>query len=285
MAENDALRKVQEAETALLEVFAGICEENGLRYYLAYGTLIGAVRHQGFIPWDDDIDVMMPRPDYEKFLEVTRSGLPEGVRVDHYSRDGYRFYGSNIRFVNDRMQFAVPRGREVEWQSVWIDLIPMDGLPEEGKKRRRQLKRFLRNTLFLRVAVTAREGAQEGLPRGRLERIALFLNTRLKLGKLLSIRGVQKRIDRTKSRYDYDSSEWVHGWVFAYKGKCVYRREDFMEGTELPFEGKLYRAPRNYDRVLRTIYGDYMTLPPVEKRVQSHCVGFREEGNQEETEE
>ena len=131
MAENTALRQVQEAETALLEIFAEICEKHHLRYYLAYGTLIGAIRHQGFIPWDDDIDVMMPRPDYERFLEVTGSGLPEGVRVDHYSRQGYRFYGSNIRFVNDRMQFAVPRGREVEWQSVWIDVIPMDGLPAE----------------------------------------------------------------------------------------------------------------------------------------------------------
>ncbi len=285
MEKDEALRKVQKAETALLEIFADVCEKNRLRYYLAYGTLIGAIRHGGFIPWDDDIDVMMPRPDYEKFLEITRTGLPEGVRVDHYSREGYRFFGSNTRLENDRMQFAVPRGREVEWQSVWIDLIPMDGLPADEKKRERQLRRFLQNVRLLRVAVTAREGAQEGLSRGRLERLALFLNTRLKIGKLLSIRGVQKKIDRTKRRYDYDASEFVHGWVFAYKGKCVYRREDFLEGALLPFEGRLYRVPRNYDRVLRTIYGDYMTLPPVEKRVQSHCVGFREGESRERTEE
>ena len=276
MDKTEALKKVQAAETELLGVFADICEKNGLRYYLAYGTLIGAVRHQGFIPWDDDIDVMMPRKDYEKFLKVTQSDLPPEVRINHYSRPDYNFYGSNIRMESKKMQFAIPFGDHLQWENVWIDVIPMDGVPSDEKKRERLFKRFLFNTMLLRVAVTARIGAQESAPRGKLEKIILFLNTRLHLGKLLTIRGCQKRIDRTKSRRDYETSEFVHGWVFAYKGKCFYHREDFGEGKKLPFGGREFSVPENYDRVLRQIYGDYMILPPEEKRVQSHSVDFRE---------
>ena len=277
MDKNEALRKVQRAESEMLARFAALCEKHALRYYLAYGTLIGAVRHGGFIPWDDDVDVMMPRPDYERFLELARKELPEGLRVDHYSRDEYRFFGSNARLENEAVQFAIPQGDRVVWENVWIDLIPMDGLPDDEKKRARHLRSFVRNAMLLRLAVTARQGVQKDIPRGRLEKIAIFLNTKLKIGRLLSIRGMQKRIDRNKRKYDYETSRWVHGWVFAYKEKCAYLREDFGEGTALRFGEREYPAPGNYDRVLRTVYGDYMTPPPEEKRVAGHCVDFREE--------
>ena len=122
------LRALQLVELEILREFVRLCEANGLRYYLAYGTLLGAVRHKGFIPWDDDIDVTMPREDYERFAAICGAGLPGGLRWQSYATEGHYpvWFGKLIR-EDTVLRQALSDHLDIS-QSVFIDVFPLDGL-------------------------------------------------------------------------------------------------------------------------------------------------------------
>ena len=124
-----SLRKLQKIEADILQVVSKICDEEQIRYYLSSGTLLGAVRHQGFIPWDDDIDIMIPRPDYERFLRVASEKLPPYLALCHYTKDcNYPFRQAKV--VDKRYQLVREIFSDNKAYDVWIDVFPLDGLPK-----------------------------------------------------------------------------------------------------------------------------------------------------------
>ena len=122
------LQELQQIEFEILKSFRDFCDKNGLRYYLCGGTLIGAIRHKGFIPWDDDIDVMMPRPDYMKFIELNKAGWLDNIRrLDHYLLN-QNALGSILRLVDTRTEVDFLENLNNHEYGCWMDVYPIDGM-------------------------------------------------------------------------------------------------------------------------------------------------------------
>lgn len=253
--------KVQECEIDILKQIDLICKKYNLVYFGIGGTALGAVRHGGFIPWDDDIDIGMPRKDYEKFLEVAAKELPERYHVQNYFTEPRTpFYFTKIRKDNTLFVEYYLKDYPIH-HGIFVDIFPFDNVPK---------KRWLKNIHF-RVCRTIYQ---------------LFLCKSLKT--VCSSRFQQK--ENRKSLYrkiiHYSLFWFPKSWLFYSLDFCV-RFFNQWESTEishivrrrlrvnlkdlypikrLPFDGIEMPVPCNYDAYLKAQFGDYSTLPPEEKR-------------------
>ncbi len=265
----DWLRKLQQLEIEQLCVFAEICDKYNLRYYLVGGTLLGAVRHKGFIPWDDDIDVAMPRVDYNRFLDIAPHELPKDLELENpvqIPKDPY--YVTRLRRRNTVYESGYIRQFELPCTGVWIDVFPLDDQPRQesflqridGYLIERHLNRIIRN-YYNAGPITAGGGAY------------------LWLARCLPFAFYRKARDRIARRHEGKNLAY---WL-TYAGIFGYRKETFAKSVfeppaQLEFEGRLYTAPGDYHQWLLRMYGDYMQLPPPEKRVPHKAVRFLIDG-------
>lgn len=256
------LKERQDLAFNILKAFDAYCRKNELRYMVCGGTLIGAIRHHGFIPWDDDIDILMPRKDYEKFIENER--ITDLYRIVNYKKNK-NCYFPFTKIIDDRTVLMEEIDRPYEI-GVFIDVFPMDGVPEKDYNQIRHFSKIkkYRNLLTYNI-----------LP---FKRGKTLLTTFLKYVALIFSKTIytrfylNKKINLIAQRYDFDCSKYVAGLTSGY-GKCeVTLREDCTKYIEVEFEEIKVFAPSNYDEYLRCIYGDYMTLPSEEKRVSPHLV-------------
>ncbi len=252
----------KQVQLDVLVEFANFCEENNLKYFLAFGSLIGAVRHKGFIPWDDDIDVWMPRPDYEKFIQIFRE-KNKNRKYDICIPGEKKSKHSFVKMYNN-LSIKIESGVKYnnDYLGVDIDVWPLDALPYSYKEYEKWFKklRFQYLLFFARIS---------SLNYGSLIR-------RLKVLLLKSICGTKKQIlaktDKMHKRYTYENAKFV-GTVICYfdSMKGVFEKEWFDDFVMLEFEGKKFRAPVEYHKVLTQQYGDYMTPPPAEQQIPHHC--------------
>ena len=250
------LRQIQEAELQLLQTFAACCDKHQLRYYLAGGTLLGAVRHKGFIPWDDDIDVIMPRPDYEQFLEIAHSGELNGCRV----MDDYHDMPVNTPFAKlEKPDIKVSYRLKQEQQSLWLDIFPMDGMPADDEELKRHLKELRHLDYCLWQAQS--DGQKIANPLKRIAKKVLFFGYRRK-GSLY----YAKKMTACAKKYSYDECEYVGCSVGKYGEKERIRKADFEERCLMDFEGQPFYVSKGYDIYLKNLFGDYMTIPKEEDR-------------------
>lgn len=248
-----------EAKTIMLNILKEVtdyCEENELRYYLAYGTLLGAIRHKGFIPWDDDIDIWMPRPDYNKLRNIVKE----------------KSIGTNITILDYKKEKAFPFLKAIDNRTVakehffvteynmglYIDIFPLDGLPENMEKRNKILKRAIKLGKYFNLS-TYRFNT------GSTPKITFLKNLFYPFSRLLPKEVICKRLDNLCADNLYDLSEYTGNVVWGYPYKECIRKTCFLPEKHL-FEGIEFTIPSGYDQILRNYYGDYMTLPPVEKR-------------------
>lgn len=255
------LREVQLMEFEILKEYDRVCRKHQLRYTLGGGTLLGAVRHKGFIPWDNDIDVAMPRADYHKFLKLASMELPKHLKM-------YTPYNSDSRFSYSKILDL--RTIDVEFQHckeqplrLYIDIFPLDGMQgteQERKKRKNKVIRYVKWMHRLKEAKYKKKEAHG------LQAVAWYM---LSLVNCLVPRHVLiKYIDRYAAKYDFDTSEYV-GCVIGGAGghKELIKREEYAMTGEEEFEGCRFMTLKNTDLYLSNLYGDYMQLPPVEDRV------------------
>ncbi|MBQ9229561.1 MAG: LicD family protein [Prevotella sp.] len=236
----------------ILSDVAGFCERNNLRYFLAYGTLIGAVRHQGYIPWDDDVDIIMPRPDYDIFIDTY-----------NHTSGNYQVYCSkynkkcfiNFAKVHDvRTRYQEGYAVETEY-GIFVDIFPFDGYHS-----RFQYSQCYYASLLLRSKTSVwftEKAFYKNL-------ISLFLKMML---LPISIRRILGFIEKKSRRIEYESSTLV---CFFTDIAEPIRKSIFDNYIYSLFEGKMYRIPKEYDQILRIQYGDYMELPPIEERICKH---------------
>ena len=268
-----SLAQVQRVELDLLHKIAEICDAHDIRYYLATGTLLGAVRHKGFIPWDDDIDLLVPRPDYEKLLELLKSGiLVAPYSFSFLDDDTHHLPFLKIFFNPSKVieQKLLPEYRE---SKIWMDIFPLDGLSGSPTTIRFNywLERQLKSMLYTVITNPKTLGGHQ--------RLGTYIIR--PLAKLIGVRRIGRWMDSyAKSRCEFSQARIVGNLIWAMTPKEVINKEVFLETVNLPFEDGMFHCPSCYHEYLEALYGDYMTPPPVEKR-REHLSEFYLLGEEE----
>ena len=259
------LDELKQIELKILKHIHEVCTQQGFRYFLVGGTLLGAVRHKGFIPWDDDIDIGMPREDFNKFIDYCASNeLPFKIVSNKYNENyGYLF----AKAMDPTTTIIEESGNRYNIDlGVYVDIFPVDGLGDTLDEAISNLNktRFDRELLVAAnwkrfVRSKTRPIYQEPI------RIAFFLMSRFS--------SFSKLVAKIESKYDvkgFDKYKYVGSVCGAYRNREIMHIDIVSEYVELPFEDSFFRCPKEYDRYLTNIYGDYMQLPPEEKRITHH---------------
>lgn len=271
MSETYDLSAVHEADLKILKEIDRICRKYGIQYLLDSGTLLGAVRHQGFIPWDDDADVAFTRENYEAFAKVARKELPQGMKLlePHQLRGGKAFFDftPRILYMNSQTHEDSPEMQYYEGRlnHLYVDLFIQDELPE-GKLAAAWTRAL--HTVIYGFAMGHRFKLDYTRYKGISKAAVAVLAA---VGRAIPMKTIRR---------------WQHAAaVMNNKGKSRLRyysnyQPDYLyvtlekawndETVDLPFEDTVLMAPKNWHEVLTWIYGDYMQLPPEEKRVPTH---------------
>ena len=253
----------------VLREFIKICEEYGLNYFCAGGTVLGAVRHQGMIPWDDDIDVNMPRPDYDRFLEICESrDMGDYEVVSPHNNQTYPLLFSKM--CNRKTTLIEDADIPCVF-GLYIDIFPIDGTADDKDEAFHLMRRYHK----LKNRVTAISSHISFL-----NYIKLLLNPHewgRFVYKTIGFFGRQsyrasllQRIDVISYKHPYNKAKNVILYSGGYGRRDIYPKEWFQEYTMLPFEGIGIRVPAHYDDYLRQLYDDYMQLPSIEERGSRH---------------
>ena len=258
-----SMEEVQKVSLEILKIVSHICETHNFRYTLAFGTLIGAIRHKGFIPWDDDIDILMPRPDYEKLIKYIIEHPIENLKVFNWKYTKGYIYG--ISRVCD-MRYRIYEQNNIDCNlGVFIDIYPVDGLANtysDAKKAFDRSARY-RDELFMSVVKKYRD----------FKWVELFNNPHSALAKirrrLMGVSYYQKKLENEVTKYNFDDYEYVGvpNWNWA---RIVFKRDWFNELVKVPFEDSEFYITKYYDDMLKEEYGNYMQLPPESQRVYHH---------------
>lgn len=267
------LREIQLKELEVLKEFLKICRKYKLRYYCLGGTLLGAVRHKGFIPWDDDIDVGMPRPDFIKFEKIIRQELPEYMRYYSYKDGtGYNYYftkmtDSRIKVIDESA--VIPAERE-----VWIDIFPLDGMPGNAIKRKIHCFRLLTARMRLNYSMFS-TNVNTKKERALFEAILIKIGSILPVEKMLNTPKEFARLDKLMQKYSYDESEYLVNFMGVHKLKEMFHKKVYGKGKWYSFEDIRLWGPEDSDFVLKQMYGDYMS-PPSEAEMNHHNTRIKE---------
>lgn len=257
------LNKQQEKLLDILKWFHKICIENGLRYYALGGTMLGAIRHRGFIPWDDDIDIGMPRKDYEKFIVLCTNLQDERFFVETVnSPQKDYFYGYTK--IYDKSTTLIEKTRKNIKRGIYIDLFPLDGAGnsiEEAKKIFNVVHRKYQLVIARTCAV---------LPRRKWYKNAIAIIARMIPELVLSNKNELIQIDRLCQTYAYDDCKLIGNFLGNWGLKEVMPKDVMGIPTEYEFEDTIVMGAQNPESYLTSLYGDWRKLPPVDKRISLH---------------
>lgn len=257
------IKEIQAESLKILLFVDKLCNKLNLNYCIMYGTLIGAIRHNGFIPWDDDVDIAMPRKDYLQLQDYFMKHKNELEPFDFFSKDTKEKYPYMIGRVCNT-DFIMKSGIEDDYgMGTFIDIYPMDGAGN-GKAVWPFIKSWLLSSMYYmksRTHFIPSENKYLNIPK-RI--IYNFVH-------LFSYDYLRKSLEKLVNRFDYDTSIYVGQMDCFSSGKNnMYLKTDLEETIYHDFEGYQIKIPKNYDKMLRQLYGDYMQLPPEEKRIGHH---------------
>lgn len=268
--DNSELRKLQLVTLDIIKLFADICDKHGLRYFMVGGTMLGAVRHKGFIPWDDDADIGMPREDYEKLLKIVRAELPEGYSFLNYKSDkDYNRYFSRI--VNDKVRiYNNSNSREII-ENVWLDIFPYDGMPHNKLAQKFHFYGMTMTRLLYHASCFDELVNLNRPGRPKYQQFIIKFLKKTHFGHNLDTHKLMRRIEKNLRKYSFDESDTVVSFFGAYMSKEIIGKKYLGKLRKYDFEDvKLYGA-EHYDAFLKHYYGDYMT-PPNDADKDKHSI-------------
>jgi lipopolysaccharide cholinephosphotransferase len=253
----------------VLNIVVGILDELEIPYYMQGGTMLGAIRHQGFIPWDDDVDLGIPREAYDRLLKVVAEKLPENLELRTYEDEtDHHYYFARI--VDTRYQIRRLGSLEERLENVWVDLFPLDGMPN-GTIARNWHK--VRLTLVrLKYHLSCFEKVNIKRPgRPLIERIIIRVAMLTRVGKWFNTRSQLDKMDALLKKYPPEQSEWLVNFMgqTSYRFNELFKKEVYGKKTVYPFENLQLVCPERYDEYLKSLYGEYM-IPPKEADRNAH---------------
>lgn len=240
----------------VLEVVANYCDEQNLTYFLAYGTLLGAVRHKGFIPWDDDVDIMMPREDYNKLVKHFNRTNDRYQLVDLSVNKQYYLPFAKVYDTHTRVKEPVKPTMEL---GVYLDVFPIDelGNDKEAARKFQSSLGFKRNLLMAKLNPWHKN-------RSLKNNITCFLASCFPV----SVQTLCQKLENAWQSFSEIKGKYIG--VLMYDK--IFKSEWVASATQLNFEGKVFKVPVGYHELLTVEYGDYMQLPPVEQREGQHAL-------------
>lgn len=249
--------EIQEILLPILIYIDKLCKEHNLRYSLAGGTLLGAVRHKGFIPWDDDIDIMMPRPDYDRLIMIVQQGFSSDYGIlSTYDLDN--FYVGKVSKLYSKHTLLKEFTDELNLEyGAFVDIIPIEGVPNDYETRLKMSRQihYYSRALHLYVASLY----SKNIVRKRCS--CLFKNL---------AQYALKKSNEIFYKYPFEKSEYVTSVIDQNFEKVLMRREYFDDLCDVDFMGHKVKIFTNYERYLKTMYGNYMEFPPPSKRYSQH---------------
>lgn len=256
------LKEIQSFMLEILVFVDKICRENNIKYTLASGTMLGAVRHKGFIPWDDDADIRMPRPDYDKFIGyIINNEIPFGIYNINTDKKCYipytRLYNKETRLYSHN---------KIHSNGVFVDILPVDGIGNDIEyfKSKEQNINFFRYLNFYNLFTFKSLRKRKSLKSKILAIREYFLFKKYGSKKI-----IENFFDNIKE-FSYDDSKFVNNICSPNFMKQIFEKNMYEELIDWEFEGHIFKICKNYDLYLKAEYGDYMTLPPIEERNYSH---------------
>ena len=255
---------LHQVDVDIVKEVVRICQEHDLKYYMLGGTMLGAIRHKGFIPWDDDIDLGMPREDYEKFLELAPQALPDYLKVVNYRNDpNYMYYITRIldtqtKVIEERI------GNDNKYTHASIDIFPIDGTPNNCLLRKIYFFRVLYHRALMSLCY--KDSIDRKRKRSKKEKLLLWVMEKIPVEKLTTPYKQKCKIDKLLRKQPVKGAKYIGNIMGAYRTREIVPAEYYGEGAMYPFEDIQLRGLSMYHEYLTYTYGDYMQLPPEESR-------------------
>ena len=262
----DYLPKLHNCQLIIAREIKRICDENNIKYFIIAGTLLGAIRHGGFIPWDDDMDIGMLREDYEKFINIAKTDLSEDFFLQTVETD--KKYGLPFAkiLLKGTILVEMAAGSDAQ-KGIFVDIFPFDISPEdENAKNQHDKKTYLYRRLLL-----SKLNYKVWKKNEYVKRAVYFV---LKIISMFFGRDkLCKKLDQEITKYNGEKSDYIVniGGAYGYRKETI-KAAWVRETVEIPFEDMTISAPVDYIEYLETFYGDYMTPPPEDKRYNRHSV-------------
>jgi len=256
--------KLHAADMKIVKKIIDICDKNGLLYYALGGTMLGAVRHKGFIPWDDDIDLGMPRKDYELFLKTAPALLDKNFKIVNYKTDSdYHYYITRIQDVDTKV-VETRYEHEGRYSHVSVDIFPIDGSPNNKLLRRIFYFRILSHRAMM--SLHYKNGIDPDRKRGFMEKTLLAFMKILPTDKMFNAYNQKEIIDQILKKYDMWKSTVSGNIMGAYRTVEMVPTEWYGKEAFYQFEDIQIRGLKEFDKYLSHLYGDYMKMPPKDSR-------------------
>lgn len=259
-------RQIQKIEIDILNFVVELCEKNNLTYYLAGGTLLGAIRHKGFIPWDNDVDIAMPRPDYNKLCYLFENDIINNRYRMYKLKGNNDCYFPFIKIIDSYTSLREKeRGISSESMGVFIDIFPIDGIENNKIVSQKKLKKVRRWVYRVTNCTTFPDNLTIDK---KIIRVICFLV----FCKVLNREKMFNYLNKIMEKCPFGSTEYVVSTFGARIEKEIIEYSAFSKTVQVEFEDGMYNAPIGYDKYLTQMYGDYMKLPPESQRIVPHDI-------------
>lgn len=266
-------RQIQLSELEILKEFIRICEKYEIEYYLYAGTMLGAARHKGFIPWDDDIDVIVPRKSYNKLAEVAKNELSNNGRFEivfpeKQKKPTFMF----AKMFDKSIKLEADNG--IDSTYLWIDIFQLDGLGDNAKnhkKNKKMLKRF-----FIKRFSDQKPIEKNGKKKTTIHKV--LAKIRHELYRFVDYEKMVRKMEKQFQKYDYETSSLLCNNTWSSNEKDILKKEWVQYAVDVQFEGITAKVFNGYKEYLENRYGkDYMKLPPKEMRITHSFKAWKNE--------